>query len=128
MPNSKGIWSKVVMDTESLEESIILLLIEANIKNDRAYLDTIKRILEGNDRSKIASKYKSFSFYCRFPNINRWTLKNHIDKMCTEKKLTAFEGSNGSLYYKVNKDQLSKINDEENNKITELLFSQIISS
>lgn len=128
MSNNKGSWVKNIIDSEVLEESIIMLLIQTNINNDRAYLDTIKRILEGNDRSKIASKYKSFPFYSRFPNINRWILKNQIDKMTIEKKLNAFEGTNRSLYYSINKSQLPKMEDEEKNKITELLISQIIGS
>lgn len=128
LKNNKGSWVMSIDDSEVLEESIIMLLIQTNINKDRAYLDTIKRILEGNDRSKVASKYKSFPFYSRFPNINRWTLKNQIDKMTKEKKVNAFEGTNRSLYYSINKSQLLKIEDDEYNKIIELLINQIIDS
>ena len=128
MPNGNGDWSRTKIDNEVLEESILFVLIETHKKNDRAYLDTIKRILEGNDRSKIANKYKSFPFYCRFPDINRWVLKTQIYKMIEEKKIITSDGRSNSPYYMLNTNYSSEIEEEEKKKLAELLVSQLIGS
>lgn len=113
-------------DKDLLEEFILNLLIKTEQKKDRTYLDTIKRILEGNERSTVAKKYKNDSFYGRFPGITRGIIGKTLKILVEESKIDAFNGRNNLLYFTVNPTHLSKIEEKNNEKLAELLANQLI--
>ncbi|MDY0314949.1 MAG: hypothetical protein RBR32_07720 [Bacteroidales bacterium] len=114
------------IDSKVLEEMILSVLIRTEEKGDRTYLDTIKRILEGNERSKVADKYKDEMFYGRFPNIPRGLVGKGLKDLLEDNKIIAYQGRNDLLYFTVNSDFLNQIEENEKNKLTELLASQLI--
>lgn len=114
------------VDQYILEEAILNLLIKTNQKKDRTYIDTIKRILEGNERSKIAEKYKEEPFYRRFPRINRSFIGKTLKKLLQENKIIAYKGKNDLLYYGINMNKLSEIEENQTKKLAELLAKELI--
>ncbi|MFA5471395.1 MAG: hypothetical protein WCZ00_05240 [Acholeplasmataceae bacterium] len=114
------------IDLKLLEEIILSVLIRTEEKSDRTYLDTIKRILEGNERSKIADKYKDEMFYGRFPNIPRGLVGKVLKNLHEDNKIIAYQGRNDLLYFTINSAFLNEIEENEKTKLTELLASQLI--
>ena len=113
-------------DQDLLQKVILSVLVETNKNNDRSYLDTIKRILEGNERSKIASKYTHFYFFRRFPNISRWALKETLDTMVEQNLIISQNGRNDMPFYSLSPNYSPNSEEEDEHKLLEMLVSQII--
>lgn len=113
------------IDKALLENTIIHVLLKTYKNRDRAYLDTIKRILEGNSNSKIANKYKNDTFYRRFPGIYRWFLAETLNKMIAQNKILAHPGNNDYLYYTVNPKYIPTFEIKEEGALEELLLKEI---
>lgn len=119
-------YKKTDIDETLLEEIIIRLLLKTQEKGDRTYLDTIKRILEGNERSKIASKYVNEKFYRRFPNIPRWVLEENLKRLTEENKIIGYEGRNSNLYFFVNPEYIPKFEKNERILLEDMMLKELL--
>jgi len=120
------VYKKTDIDETLLEEIIIRLLLKTQEKGDRTYLDTIKRILEGNERSKIASKYVNEKFYRRFPNIPRWVLGENLKRLREENKIIGYEGRNSNLYFFVNPEYIPKFEKNERILLEDMMLKELL--